>query len=250
MAAPQRGATRGAAATRGRADPVRDSALCKDDDRRGTDEHEVAAIDQWLPQTQCRQCGYPRCRAYAEAIARGEAAINRCPPGGDTTVRGLAALCRVPPIPLDPACGTWQPRRLAVIDEALCIGCTLCLEACPVDAIVGAAKQMHSVLTAECTGCELCVPPCPVDCIVLVQRPQPAMDGEHRWPDYPADDTDRARRRAESRLRRLRKREQDTALQRRHQQLRGERGSGRIPREIAEAVARVRARRGSPVRDR
>ena len=125
------------------------------------------AIDAELPQTQCRLCGYDGCRPYAEAIARGEAAINRCPPGGEVGLRALARITGLPAPPLDPACGPVKPRAVAVIDEAWCIGCTLCIQACPVDAIVGAAKRMHTVLAEDCTGCELCVPPCPMDCIVM-----------------------------------------------------------------------------------
>ena len=127
------------------------------------------AIDALLPQTQCGKCGYPGCRPYAEAIAAGRAGINQCPPGGADGVRELAALLGVPPQPLDPAFGPERPPALAVIDEKLCIGCTLCIQTCPVDAIVGAAKLMHTVIAAECTGCELCLPPCPVDCIAMVE---------------------------------------------------------------------------------
>ena len=134
-------------------------------------------IEALLPQTQCGQCTFPGCRPYAEAIARGEADINQCPPGGEPTIRALAALLDREPKPLNPDHGAEKPRVLALIDEARCIGCTLCIQACPVDAIVGAPKQMHTVIAAECTGCELCLPPCPVDCIDLV----PADDG-WRWP--------------------------------------------------------------------
>ena len=126
------------------------------------------AIDRVLPQTQCTKCGYPACRPYARAVATGAADINRCPPGGDSGIRRLAALTGRPYRPLDPACGLEQPRHAALIEEALCIGCTLCIDACPVDAIVGAHKQMHTVITQLCTGCELCLPPCPVDCIAMV----------------------------------------------------------------------------------
>ena len=125
------------------------------------------ALDAALPQTQCTRCGYPDCRAYAEAMAAGTAAINRCPPGGAAGVLRLAALTGRPVAPLDPQCGVEAPLGLAVIDEAWCIGCTLCLKACPADAIVGAAKSMHIVIDAECTGCELCIPACPVDCISM-----------------------------------------------------------------------------------
>ena len=128
-------------------------------------------IDALLPQTQCTRCGYPACRPYAEAVARGEAPINRCPPGGEAGIRALSALTGRPAQPLDPDCGDEMPPRVAIIDEDTCIGCTKCIQACPVDAIVGAAKLMHSVVTQECTGCELCIPPCPVDCIVLEPMP-------------------------------------------------------------------------------
>jgi electron transport complex protein RnfB len=125
------------------------------------------AIDALLPQTQCRKCGYAGCRPYAEAVAAGAADLNRCPPGGDEVIFDLANLLGVPPKPLDPQCGQITPPLLAVIREAECIGCTLCIQACPVDAIVGAAKLMHTVIADACTGCELCIPPCPVDCIDL-----------------------------------------------------------------------------------
>jgi electron transport complex protein RnfB len=120
-------------------------------------------LEGLLPQTQCGQCGYPGCRPYAEAMAKGEAEINQCPPGGEVVVRALAHLLGTEPIPL--AQGAGRPKAVAVIDEADCIGCTLCLRACPVDAIIGAAKQLHGILASECTGCELCLPACPMDCI-------------------------------------------------------------------------------------
>ncbi|MEY3017860.1 MAG: electron transport complex subunit RsxB [Pseudomonadota bacterium] len=123
-----------------------------------------------LPQTQCGQCGYPGCRPYAEAIAGGER-INRCPPGGESTIQALANLLDVEPLPLDEEVGEEKPKSVAVIREAECIGCTKCIQACPVDAILGAAKQMHTVIESECTGCDLCVEPCPVDCIDMVEIP-------------------------------------------------------------------------------
>ncbi|MEO8937376.1 MAG: RnfABCDGE type electron transport complex subunit B [Burkholderiaceae bacterium] len=128
----------------------------------------VDAIDAVLPQTQCRQCGYDGCRPYAAAIAHGEADIDRCPPGGDIGLAKIASVVGRPTKPLDPMRGITKPLSLAVIDEALCIGCTLCIQACPVDAIVGGAKRMHDVVADLCTGCELCLPPCPVDCITMV----------------------------------------------------------------------------------
>jgi electron transport complex protein RnfB len=128
-------------------------------------------IDALLPQTQCEQCGYHGCRPYAEAIARGEAPINQCPPGGAAGIAKLAALLDQPVLPLNPDHGIEKPRMLARIVEADCIGCTKCIQACPVDAIVGAAKLMHTVIADDCTGCELCVAACPVDCIVLEPMP-------------------------------------------------------------------------------
>jgi electron transport complex protein RnfB len=137
----------------------------------------VDKIDALLPQTQCGQCSYPGCRPYAEAIAAGEADINQCPPGGETTIIALADLLGRDPKPLNPEHGAEKPKMVAVIDEQTCIGCTLCIQACPVDAILGAAKQMHTVIAAECTGCELCLPPCPVDCIAMV----PLKVDTHNW---------------------------------------------------------------------
>ncbi|TCO83384.1 electron transport complex protein RnfB [Plasticicumulans lactativorans] len=137
-------------------------------------------IDAVLPQTQCGQCGFAGCRPYAEAIAAGAADIDRCPPGGQAGVEALAALLGVEPKPLDTAHGVEKPPQLAVIDETQCIGCTLCIQACPVDAIVGAAKHMHTVIAQECTGCELCVAPCPVDCIHMV--PIATTPANWAWP--------------------------------------------------------------------
>ncbi len=152
-----------------------------------------------LPQTQCRRCGYADCRAYAEAMAGGEADINRCPPGGAEGISRLAFISQRPESPLDPACGQEGPRALAVIDEAWCIGCTLCIKACPVDCIVGAPKLMHSVIDALCTGCELCVPACPVDCISMV-----AITGQRSgWQAWSAKQADEARLRYGQRSLRL-----------------------------------------------
>ena len=131
-------------------------------------------LDRLLPQTQCGQCGFDGCRPYAEAMARGEAGVERCPPGGDAGARALAQVLDVPAQPYDRARGEYKPSQVAEIIEADCIGCTKCIQACPVDAIVGGAKFMHTVIDELCTGCELCIPPCPVDCIVMVPAAEPS----------------------------------------------------------------------------
>lgn len=136
----------------------------------------VEQIDQILPQTQCGQCGYPGCRPYAEAIANGDE-INKCPPGGAQTIKALAELMGVDEKPLDSAHGEESIRKVAFIREAECIGCTKCIQACPVDAIIGTSKQMHTVITSECTGCDLCVAPCPVDCIDML----PVAPNKQNW---------------------------------------------------------------------
>jgi len=140
----------------------------------------IDAVNAVLPQTQCAQCGYPGCRPYATAIIKQHELINRCPPGGERTIADLSELLGTPVLPINENCGVEKPVQLAVIDESTCIGCTLCIHACPVDAIVGAAKLMHTVIAEQCTGCELCLPPCPVDCIDLVAPvPTPA---NWQWP--------------------------------------------------------------------
>ncbi|MES9831962.1 MAG: electron transport complex subunit RsxB [Candidatus Thiodiazotropha sp. LLP2] len=150
-------------------------------------------IEKVLPQTQCGQCGFAGCRPYAEAIANGEVEINLCPPGGEGTMIALADLLGRDPVPLDAETAEEKPKAIAIIKEQECIGCTLCLQACPVDAIIGAAKQMHVVITDECTGCERCLPPCPVDCIVMEPIPQKADNW--RWP-YPQSGTEEIARQA------------------------------------------------------
>jgi Na+-translocating ferredoxin:NAD+ oxidoreductase subunit B len=153
----------------------------------------VDRIDALLPQTQCRRCSEDGCRPYAQAIAAGHAPINRCPPGGQSTIAALAEFLHVPALPLDTSRGTTQPFALAFIDEAICIGCTLCIQVCPTDAIVGAAKQMHTIVADRCTGCELCLPPCPVDCIAMLPAGR----------DWTIADADRARERNDARRERL-----------------------------------------------
>jgi electron transport complex protein RnfB len=164
----------------------------------------IAQIDALLPQTQCQQCGYPRCREYAEALASSQARPNRCPPGGEFTLSALAQLLDTGLEPLDPEVGAHSPRLTVRIDETRCIGCTLCIAACPVDAILGCAKRMHSVFDEECTGCLLCLPACPVDCIVTSPWSQPVGETGH-WPEYPQAQVDRARTRVSTRQKRLEK---------------------------------------------
>jgi Na+-translocating ferredoxin:NAD+ oxidoreductase subunit B len=210
------------------------------------DQALVERIDALLPQTQCTQCGFAGCRPYAEAIAAGRADINQCPPGGQAGIVQLAALLGRAPLPLNPAHGIEQPLTVAVIDEALCIGCTLCIQACPVDAIVGAARRMHTVLAQHCTGCALCVAPCPTDCIDMrpVQPPR-------QWTRV---DADTARARFVSRKARLMHEaaERDLQLEARavakldELQARTDPDSGELDRKkaaVQAAIERARARR-------
>jgi len=157
-------------------------------------------IDAILPQTQCRQCTFAACRPYAEAIAAGDADINQCPPGGQKGIDALAALLDIEPKPLNPDYGIQKSASVAVIIEQDCIGCVKCIQACPVDAIIGAAKQMHTVITAECTGCELCIAPCPVDCIIM----QPAAENNLYKPEL-------AKMRFEAKIQRLALEKQEKA---------------------------------------
>nr|WP_239027380.1 electron transport complex subunit RsxB [Ramlibacter algicola] len=204
-----------------------------------------------LPQTQCTRCGYPDCRSYAEAMASGEAAHNQCPPGGAEGVHRLAAILGREDIPLNPGNGHEGPRTLAVIDEAWCIGCTLCLKACPTDAITGINKHMHTVIEPYCTGCELCVPVCPVDCIAL-ENTTGARTG---WAAWSEADAAQALARYEARQQRLKREELEQAerLERKAEakladlqaHTHGAEGdeADRKKRVIEAALARARARR-------
>lgn len=162
-------------------------------------------IEDLLPQTQCTKCGYDACRPYAEAIANGAALYNQCPPGGIEGVARLADFLGKPVIPLNPFNGQERARPVAVIDEMLCIGCTLCIQACPVDAIVGAAKQMHTVVAQLCTGCDLCVAPCPVDCISMVD----ATPGKTGWDAWSQEQANAARQRYQFRKFRLQREKEE-----------------------------------------
>ena len=199
----------------------------------------VDSIDELLPQTQCTRCGYPSCAAYAKAIASDGEAINRCPPGGEEGILALATLLRRPVVALDPDCGTAGPRLLAFIESEDCIGCTKCIRACPVDAIIGGPKAMHTVLPALCSGCELCVPPCPTDCIRIVPLNLP-------WSQA---DANAARERFRQRERRLQRERVDD--DRRHaDELDAKLASSKTDEDrkreiLSQALARARARLGA-----
>jgi electron transport complex protein RnfB len=171
-------------------------------------------LDDVLPQTQCTKCGYPDCRSYAAAMADEGALPNRCPPGGAEGIKRLSSILmrsgrQLPPhLQLEPECGIERPRPVALIDPKTCIGCTLCIQACPVDAIVGASKQMHVVLTEWCTGCDLCVPPCPVDCISMVS----VTESQTGWDAWTAEQADLSRARYHRREDRLEREERDNNL--------------------------------------
>jgi electron transport complex protein RnfB len=194
-------------------------------------------IDAILPQTQCEQCGYHGCRPYAEAIESSHAEINRCPPGGVDGIEKLAALLDRPALTLNPENGVEKPRTLARIIEADCIGCTKCIQACPVDAIVGASKLMHTVIADDCTGCELCVPVCPVDCIVLLPMPAEQMDTAH------ADAAREHFNRRETRLEHQRN-QRDLALAAR--KIAVHEKSLERSNPVLEALARAKAKQGTP----
>ena len=185
-------------------------------------------IDALLPQTQCTKCGYEGCRPYAEAIAAGETQINQCPPGGAAGIEALSQLLDLAPLPLNPVNGFERPLTVAVIDESRCIGCTLCIPACPVDAIVGSAKRMHVVIASHCTGCDLCVPPCPMDCISMVPVAPPRA--------WTAADRVAARERYDARRERLRRATAPRPLSITHDQRTS---------TVAAAIARAQQRRGT-----
>ncbi len=207
-----------------------------------------------LPQTQCTRCGYPDCRAYAQAMAQGQADINQCPPGGAEGVARLAAITGRPVVALNPVHGVEGPRHLAVIDENWCIGCTLCIKACPVDCIVGASKVMHTVIEDQCTGCELCIPACPVDCISL----RPVTPGATGWAAWSAQQAAEARSRYEFRTARLArdKREQEERLAAKaaakldnlaaHSTIEDPQALDRKKAVVEAALARARAQRAEP----
>ena len=197
-------------------------------------------IDALLPQTQCTRCGYPDCRSYADAIAAGEAPLNQCPPGGAEGIRLLAQLLGRPELPLNPEFGDEGPRRVVYIEEATCIGCTLCIQACPVDAIVGAPKRMHAVIETDCTGCELCLPVCPMDCIALEE----ASAGATGWAAWSPAQADTARARYTGHQARLARdaREDDERLSAKAAPPAAETEASGDPKRAAIAAALARAR--------
>jgi Na+-translocating ferredoxin:NAD+ oxidoreductase subunit B len=197
-------------------------------------------LEDALPQTQCTKCGFPSCRAYAEAIAVGQADYNQCPPGGAIGVARLAAILVRLPLPLNIEHGNERPRPVAFIDEAQCIGCTLCIQACPVDAIMGAAKQMHTVISAQCTGCDLCVAPCPVDCISMLN-----VTGEKTgWDAWSQAQADKARQQFHARnIRLLREKKENDArlLAKAKEKLRAIAGEISLTQEQIDENARKKA---------
>lgn len=208
----------------------------------------IQRIDALLPQTQCGKCGHPGCKPYAEGIAQGEA-INKCPPGGGETIAALAELLRVPVLLLDPERGS-APAQVAFIREAECIGCTKCIQACPVDAIVGAAKWMHSVIVDECTGCDLCVAPCPVDCIEMHPLPiaqvVPVVGGLANSAEERRARTEkrnRARRRFENRNARLHAEEQRKQAERLARTQRAAQPEPVATNPVQDAIARIKAQK-------
>lgn len=211
-------------------------------------------IDALLPQTQCQRCGYPACKPYAEAITHGDANINQCPPGGAAGIHRLAALLGREYLPLSPEHGVEMGKQVVTIDENVCIGCTLCIQACPVDAIVGASKLMHTVIAEHCTGCELCIQPCPVDCIHLVHLapPKEARGGRDGF-DMTAEEkaaADAARARYEFHLFRLereqREREERLAAKAAATHVVADSDAAQKKALIAAAMARIKQSAGKP----
>ncbi|MBL0165037.1 MAG: RnfABCDGE type electron transport complex subunit B [Xanthomonadales bacterium] len=206
----------------------------------------ASQIDALLPQTQCTRCGYPACRPYAEAIASGEVDIDQCPPGGQAGVDALARLLGRESKRLDPNFGIESPPTVALIDEEVCIGCTKCIQACPVDAIVGAAKRMHTIIVAECTGCELCIPPCPVDCITMVATASKPLDHIEILSRAAL-----AKQRFESRNRRLARKSGDRTSQRESTRRAETPSTMPINRDaVLAAIARGKAKRAAKLTDR
>lgn len=218
---------------------------------------DARQINDLLPQTQCTSCGYDDCAHYAQAIAEGSAEINQCAPGGAEGISRLAQLTGRPVIPLNPQYGVEGPRYLAVIDESWCIGCTLCIKACPVDCIVGSPKHMHTVIESQCTGCELCIPACPVDCISLVpvheQAPRPT--GWAAWPQAEADAARARYAQRQARVERARHENDERLAEKAQHKLENLAELTKISDEdelarkrsvVEAALARARARRATP----
>ncbi len=196
----------------------------------------IQKIDALLPQTQCTQCDYPRCYDYAEAIAKDQADINQCPPGGDITIYALAELTGKQAKPLNPENGEHEPKLIALIEESACIGCKLCIKACPVDCIIGAGKRMHTIIQDECTGCKLCIPACPTDCISLKPSPELSANAPpSRWLEFSQPQVDKARRRTNQKIAR------ETKKKAEQEKRRSIKKRDALQQEIQAALARKRA---------